>query len=527
MNRRTWLKLVGRAGGAAAVLTTMNAMGLLHAKATGNTRPKLVAQSGEGVKVVILGAGMAGLTAAYELSRAGYECTLLEARDRAGGRNWTVRGGDAIQEIGSEQTCPFDADESLYFNTGPARLPHHHTNTLSYCKEFGVPLEVIVNDNRACFFQDDNAFEGQPVLNRRVTNDSRGYIAELLAKAISKNALDAEMTVEDQERILEMITSFGSLDTDYLYKGSGRAGYTTPPAAGMTPGTLYEPIDLSQLLTSDFWQYKLNFAEGYTQSATMLQPVGGMDQIVKAFEQQVGTLITYQAEVSQLRKTENGVRVVYIDHTTGTETALDANFAICTFPLSVLAGLDADFSPEFKVAIDEGAKSYINAMKIAFQANRRFWEEDHQIYGGISWTTRDITQIWYPTNGFQTAKGVVVGAYIWDNEIAARLEPMSPEQRLMKAIEDGEAIHPSYSNEVSPATGCSIAWGQIPYSQGGWIEWEDEARETVYPILNQPDGPIYLAGEHLSYLTGWQEGAVLSAHEAVRGIAAQLQTMKA
>lgn len=526
MNRRTLLKLVGRAGGAAAVFTSMKAMGLLPS-ATRAERPRLLAQSGEGVKVAVLGAGIAGLAAAYELSKAGYDCTVLEALDRPGGRNWTARGGDIIGETDSSQTCPFDQDESLYFNMGPARLPYHHVNILGYCKELGVPLEVIVNDNRAAYFQDDNAFGGQPVLNRRVTNDTRGFVAELLAKAMNSNALDADISAEDQESLLQMVRSFGDLDPDLLtYQGSGRAGYSVPPGAGMVSGTRNEPIDLSELLRSDFWRFKLQFAEGFNQAATMLQPVGGMDQIARGFERQIGNLITYNAAVSQIRKTPDGVRIVYTDKTNGSEQALEADYAICTFPLSVLSNIDADFSPAFKQAIDTGGQSYVNAMKVAFQS-RRFWEEDYQIYGGISWTTRDITQIWYPANGFHSQQGVVVGAYIWSNEIASRWEPLSPEERLAKAIEDGEMLHAGYGNEVSTATGCSIAWGKVPYSLGGWMDWEGEALETVYPTLLQPDDRIFLAGEHLSYLTGWQEGSVVSAFEAIEGIASQVQAGRA
>ncbi|NJL37666.1 MAG: flavin monoamine oxidase family protein [Leptolyngbyaceae cyanobacterium SM1_4_3] len=519
--RRKFLKLVGRAGGAAAVFTTMKAMGLIRSPAKAADRPNLPGGSGTGTKVAILGAGIAGMTAAYELSKAGYDCTILEARDRSGGRIWTIRSGDPITETDSSQTCTFDTADHLYINPGPARIPYHHTALLGYCKELGVPLEVIVNENRGAYFQDDQAFGGEPVLNRRVTNDCRGYIAELLAKAVSRNALDREISVEDRERILAMVKSFGNLDEDYLYKGSSRAGYSTPPGAGLTAGERYEPIDLSELLKSSFWQYKLQFAEGYHQAATMLQPVGGMDQIAKGFERQVGNLITYGAEVSEIRKMGEGVRIVYTDKASGSQQALDANYAICTFPLSVLNGIDADFSPAFQEAIAIGGASYIKAMKIGFQADRRFWEEDYGIYGGISWTERDVTQIWYPAMGFQQEKGVIVGAYIWDNDIGERIGAMPYEQRLRKAIEDGETIHPSYGSEVSFDTGVSIAWEKIPYSQGGWIEWEEAALETAYPILNQPDGPLYLAGEHLSYLTGWQEGSILSAHQAVQGISAQ------
>ncbi|MGJ3249432.1 MAG: flavin monoamine oxidase family protein [Elainellaceae cyanobacterium] len=519
MKRSTFLKFVGRAGGVAATLATMKAMGLLHADATGSERPNLPVGSGDGSNVIILGAGIAGMTAAYELSKAGYSCTILEALDRAGGRCWTIRGGDEIKETDSTQTCPFDSDDYLYLNPGPARIPYHHQGILGYCKEFGVPLEVIVNENRAAYFQDDKAFGGEPVLNRRVVNDSRGYIAELLAKALRKNALEEDITVDDQERLLEFVSRFGNLNADYLFEGSSRSGYQDPPGAGLNPGETNNPINFSELLKSDFWIYKMHFGESYTQGATMMQPVGGMDQIATAFEQRVGHLITYNAEVSEIRKTGSGVRVVYTDTATGDQQALDGDFAICTFPLSVLAGIDADFSPAYQAAIATGSESYVKAAKVGFQANRRFWEEDYNIYGGISWTERDITQIWYPSNRFHAQKGVVVGAYIWDNEIGERFGNTPLNQRLLNAIADGEMIHPNYGQEVSSETGLSIAWHKLPYSQGGWIEWDDAALETVYPILNEPDGPIYLAGEHLSHLVGWQEGAVLSAHQAVQTIA--------
>ena len=271
----------------------------------------------------------------------------------------------------------------------------------------------------------------------------------------------------------------------------------------------------------------MNFSEEYNQSATMLEPIGGMDQIAKAFEKRVGNFITYNAEVRQIRKTDFGVRIVYVDKTSGNEALLDANFAICTFPLSVLHTLDTDFAPEYQEAIAVGAKSYINAVKHGFQAKRRFWEEDDQIYGGISWTTRDITQIWYPAAGFHQPTGIVIGAYIWNNEICDRIAAMPIKERLQKAVEDGKAIHPNYDNELNLDTGVSVAWSKIPYSLGGWMEWSEEARATAYKTLLKPDESIYFAGEHMSYLTGWQEGAILSAHDAVRGISVQLQAMRA
>src|SRR5437868_7458305 len=81
--------------------------------------------SGAGKTVAILGAGVAGLCAAYELDRAGYDCVILEAARRIGGRSLTLRRGDSFAEAGQPpQQCRFD--EGLWLNAGPGRIPHHH-----------------------------------------------------------------------------------------------------------------------------------------------------------------------------------------------------------------------------------------------------------------------------------------------------------------------------------------------------------------------------------------------------------------
>ena len=81
------------------------------------------------------------MTTALEMTRLGYSCTILEATPMAGGRNITIRAGDTVVETDSSQNCNFDFDDELYFNAGPARIPHHHEFLLGYCREFGVPLD--------------------------------------------------------------------------------------------------------------------------------------------------------------------------------------------------------------------------------------------------------------------------------------------------------------------------------------------------------------------------------------------------
>ena len=148
LTRREFIVRVAQTGGYSAAFATMQSLGLLPATAAAASALDLPRNAGKGVKVVILGGGIAGLVSAYELAKAGFECTMLEARERPGGRNWTIRNGTTVEFIdGRKQTANY-VDSKSYFNAGPARLPSVHKTILAYCKELGVPLEVFVNANR-------------------------------------------------------------------------------------------------------------------------------------------------------------------------------------------------------------------------------------------------------------------------------------------------------------------------------------------------------------------------------------------
>jgi monoamine oxidase len=515
LSRRGLIHLVGKTGGAAAAYQTMAAMGLLPIPEAYAGPPAL--PPGRGRRIVIVGAGIAGMVLAWELRKAGYAPLVLEARSRPGGRNWSLRRGDEVRETGSVQRVSWDAGPHMYFNPGPARLPYHHQGVLSYCRELDVPLEVMSNDNRGALFQSDAAFDGRPLRNRWMVNDIRGYVAELAAKALDQNALAEAVSAEDKERIRALLRSFGALDPDMAYRGSGRGGYSVPP--GTEVGTRREPLDLRGILDAGFWRFQTNFGENWDQAATMLQPVGGMGRIGRAFGDRLGRTIRYGAEVRALRRSGDAARVVWRDRRTGREQALEAPLVVVTIPLALLREIPADFVPEIRGAI--AAADYVPAVKVAFQAERRFWELDDAIYGGISWTTRDITQVWYPSAGIHQRKGILIGAYIWSGDIGDRFAAMVPERRLAAALADGARLHADYRRYL--ANGISVAWKNIPFSGGAWVEWSREARATHYPVLVKGDGPFLFAGEHMSYLNGWQEGAVLSAHAALRRIAERMR----
>lgn len=222
----------------------MQALDLLEKPAAAQNGPFRLQPRGKRKRIIILGAGLAGMASAYELGKVVYDCTILEARSRTGGRCWTLRGGDKFTDTeGQTQTVQFD--RGLYFNPGPARIPYHHV-TIDYCKELGVPLEVIVNLSRQQYYYYENAasLSGRKVHAREAVTDIRGYISELLAKAINQNALNQNLTTEDKEKMVEFLRTYGGLNPDLLYKGSSRRGYAVPQGAGAQPGEVEAPYDL-------------------------------------------------------------------------------------------------------------------------------------------------------------------------------------------------------------------------------------------------------------------------------------------
>jgi monoamine oxidase len=452
MTRREFLMCVGQAGGYGAAFTTMQSLGLLplpQAEAVA-WNPSPVA--GKGIRVVILGGGIAGLVSAYEMGKLGYSCTVLEARTRPGGRNWSVRNGTTIEFTdGTKQTAVWQSDS--YFNAGPARLPSTHRTMLGYCKELGVPLEVEVNSSRSTLMVNDGAFAGKPIQQREAINDTRGHVSELLAKCIQQNALNQELTSEDRERMLTFLRTYGDLKSDCTYKGSDRAGALRLPGAGDVTEELRPPLDMHTLLDANFWGGML-FEEMLDMQATMMQPVGGMDRIPYAFARKLGDVIHFDSQVTQIRKTGKGVRVSYTQH--GAARMIEGEYCICALPISILKTIPNDFSPRITQAIAD--TNYDDAYKVAWESNR-FWETDFNIYGGISWVfSGPVATVWYPSAKLFSDTGVVISGYGVERGSAFGKLP-DIQARFDASRAAIERLHPGYGKLLSHP--MYMNWGRI------------------------------------------------------------------
>jgi monoamine oxidase len=508
--RRRFLELLAQVGGATAVQGALPALGLGQAEAREAFTPQRNERT-RGRRVLVLGSGIAGMTAAYELGKLGYEVTVLEAATRPGGRCFSVRRGTTVRDTdGEKQVCDFDP--GLYYNCGPARIPGFHI-TLDYCRELGVPVEMMVNRNpHAWDYTTVGPLAGQRLRQKEVEGDQDGYVAELLAKAVSAKALDTELSAQDRANLLDYLAGFGCLEKDGHYAGSARSrGYRLQPGPGEEAGEVGKPLPRSALLAAELG-FRHFFLRSPLQQPAMLEIVGGTDQLARAFARKLGQRILLGAPVRALHQDHRGVRVVH--GVQGAERESRADFAVCALPLTTLREVVTDFSPDRRAAI--ASVKYEMAGKIGLQFGRRFWEEDDRIFGGASSTDMTITQIMYPSTGMLQKKGVLVGYYVFRTQ-ARELQAMRHAQRLETALAQGEKIHPPYRRQLESA--FSVAWGKMPWVHGSWAAWgEDGPRPPEYAGLCKPEGRIHFAGDAFSYQTGWMAGAIESARRAVLAI---------
>jgi monoamine oxidase len=237
-----------------------------------------------------------------------------------------------------------------------------------------------------------------------------------------------------------------------------------------------------------------------------------MGMIGKAFGKALEPLIQYNAKVIDIHQDAKGVTATYIDSVTGgAKRTASADYCICTIPASILSQIPMNVGGPMRAAIDQ--LPYEAALKVGLQMKRRFWEEDEQIYGGMTYTNQPNQMIGYPMwDYFSKGKGVLLGSYVFGGP-AFLAAAKSPEDRIKDSLEYGSKIHPQYKENFE--TGVAVAWHRVPWTLGCAGGWTEEMRAKHYDNMCALDGRIVLAGEHASRIPAWQEGAVTSAIDAM------------
>jgi len=577
---------------------------------------KLEEGSFAGKRALILGAGVGGLTTAYELlfHKTGMEVTMLEAQNRTGGRCLSLRTGDTLTEDeddalfgskpGETQVVRFECpvgDAEPYLNAGPGRIPSAHKRLLNYLREFGVAIEVyVMNSMSNLVHMGAGPLKGAPQIYRQIDHNLRGWLAQLVHDHAAE-LLDAPtlaIPTKQQAALVEkfksLMIAFGELDqygryaptagTEGFENAISRAGFDVLP--GVAAGEIAEAIKLEDLLASEYWkQTRFYQPADFLWQQTIFQPVGGMDQVQRAFARKVAELggtIHLNSPVTSIgwdaRTREFVVQVAKIGSKETVEYRADYCFSNIAMPFlqkllskELLGGGKSGFAEPFKQGLDavfaaqarprvdaKGAyqdKFLAATTKVGWQGDRTLWQgrlitHDHEddlklttmvapdneegvvpIFGGISWTSHDIVQIWYPSTAYHDRKGVLTGAYNF-GLTAYEWGRKTVDERLDLARQGARQFGRKFGNGLHD--GLAIAWQNMPYIKGGWAYWQavgteqDAARHFnnlsqgtgVHDAKGKLSDPVFfVVGDQLSSLPGWQEGAIAAALNALTRMA--------
>lgn len=509
MTKRSFLQSVGMIGGTAAVMTALQ--GWEMGFASEMDRPPEMSTDGKGKKVIILGAGLAGMVLAFEMAKKGYKTQIIEALDYAGGRCVSARKGSVIEEVGSEkQVCNFQ--DGNYVNYGPWRIPAEHKSTIYYCRTLGVPLEVMVNKTGKSYYYYENKegpFKGVPIRQEHADIDFKGYSTELLAKVADQGALDQLISQEDKEMLLTHLKRSGLIDSkEFNYRANRARGHSSYPGAGTNFGKLSEPYEMADVLSIA----NASRNETADHPAVMFQAVGGMDQIAQGLKRALKkSQIRYNSEITDIVQDDNGVKVTYKNTKNGRVRSEEADYLISTAPLGVMQKMNINLSEDMAAAIK--ATSGSPACKIGVEFNHRFWEQNDMIYGGV--TSTDIPGhriLSYPSgNLFGSAHGdtgVILGYYPIGGQ-SVPISNLSMAERTEFALSVGEKIHPGNYRKHFTGESISVAWHKMKYALAGWENWSRRGRTRSFPVMQKGDNRIFISGNIASpALGGWMAGAI-------------------
>ena len=456
---------------------TQEMIGIIQNGLTSTAQPK---------KVIVIGAGMAGLTAAYELQRAGHEPFILEAQARVGGRVYTLRD-------------PFS--QGLYAEVGAMRIPRTHTLTMAYIEKFGLSVSPFtMNNPNAYYFIGGRRYRvaeakaNPDVLGFDVGPHERGKTADQLwAAAIMPIVKRLER--EGQTAWPAIVAEYDEYSTrEFLESCSWSQG-------AIEMFGLLE--DQEALLNSSFLELLREEVGNYYTD--MVEIDGGMDHLPQAFLPALQSRIHYGAKMIALDQTPDSVTVHY--QTRAARKAVTGDYAIVTVPFPVLRHVEAikPFSRAKQRAIRQ--LHYDASAKILLQCRRRFWEEDDKIFGGGTITDLPIRVVYYPDHARETGRGIILASYTW-SEDAHRWGSLANHDRVRQALEDMAQIHPQIMEEFE--VGATQMWHQDEFAGGAFALFDPEQQTLLYDDIIAPEGRIHFAGEHASLAHAWIQGAIES-----------------
>jgi monoamine oxidase len=436
-------------------------------------------------KVIVVGAGMAGLTAAYELLRAGHDPMILEGQHRVGGRVYTLRE-------------PFS--DGLYAEAGAMRIPRRHELTVGYCDHFGLPLVPFTMGNPEAYYY----LHGQRCRIREAAADPirLGFPCHPHEAGQTHGRLwEAAL-----EPLLARLHEHGDAAWDEIVAEYDH--YSTREfleACGWSEGAIEMfglLADQEALMNASFLELFREEAGGYYTDMVAID--GGLDRLPRAFLPALRGRVHFGAKMTALSQDETSVTVHF--QTLAGRRSVTGDYALVTIPFPLLRHVEArGFSRAKERAIRQ--LHYDASAKIFFQCRRRFWEEDDGIFGGGTVTDLPIRVVYYPDHGRETGRGVLLASYTW-SEDAQRWGSLSPADRLVQALDDLAEIHPQVVDEFE--VGASKMWHDDEFAGGAFALFDPGQQTLLYRDIIAPEGRVRFAGEHASLYHAWIQGAIES-----------------
>ena len=495
LSRRHFLRRMGLTTGAVATIAP-----LLNLNAMGNPKGH------QGLRVIVVGAGIAGLCAAYELEQRGHEVVLLEASDsHIGGRARTHHFGDG-----------------QYGELGAMRIPATHQLTRHYVKQFGLTLRPFVQSNGEAFY----FARGQ---KRRIKEESSmNQFYDLAPGETTKSPFD----LWDQS----VLTVLGAL-TDEEKADLRRVVFQTERMRTLDRLSLEEVFKQAGLSNEGIeflctlWAYETSLQTGIT---TLLREeleetwihdfdeiVGGTQELPLAFAKNLKAKVRNGAKVSRVEQNAQTGKVAAIYRTKSGWERVEGDRLLCTVPLPVMNKIE--FAPGLSGAKQRAVRqvTYDSSTKVLAKTKRRFWESEDGIYGGGTYTDLPTGITYYPADN-ATARdprvtnngGVMLASYTWGMP-ARRMAAMPTAERHDFTIDQLSKIHPQLQQNGMVEKVVSWSWDNNPLSGGAFCWWSPGQHETLYRHVIAPEGNIFFAGEHASLTHTWMQGAIESALRAV------------
>nr|BAA97677.1 L-amino acid oxidase [Mus musculus] len=442
-------------------------------------------------RVVVVGAGMAGLVAAKTLQDAGHEVTILEASNHIGGRVVTLR----------------NKEEGWYLELGPMRIPESHKLIHTYVQKLGLKLNKFNQyDSNTWYLLNGQRYRASEVMaNPGILgyplrpSEKNKTVTDLFYQAITK--IKPHRKTSNCSQLLSLYDSYST--KAYLMKEgtlSKRAhrddrGYNDENAG------YYKSL----LGVSEDCKHLLQKCPIFRDHRWLCPIPNGLSASLKP-----GTIRLW-SKVERVVRDGPKVKVMYrTDGPTSALHKLTADYAIIT--ASAKATRLITFQPPLSREKTHALRSvhYTSATKVVLVCNERFWEQDG-IRGGYSITDRPSRFIYYPSHSLPGGKGVLLASFTVGDD-SSFFAALKPNQVVDVVLDDLAAVHRIPKEELKRMCPKSAIkhWSLDPLTIGAFTEFTPYQFVDYSKQLSQPEGRIYFAGEHTCLPHSWIDTAIKS-----------------